>query len=499
LAGLFRNRLAAADAKDYIACMILNGSIFLRRWALIGAVALFLAAGSGTVPARAETRTVPQSKEQVQLSFAPVVRKVAPAVVNIYAKVVRERQVQSLFDDPFFKRFFGEGMPLGESRKRMERSLGSGVVVGADGVIVTNNHVIRNAKEVKVVLADRREFDAKILLADKQTDIAVLRIDIGKERLPTVHFGDADALEVGDIVIAIGNPFGVGQTVTSGIVSALARTNVGIADFRSFIQTDAAINPGNSGGALVSLDGRLIGINTAIFSKRGGGSVGIGFAVPSNMVRTVVNSALSGKPLVRPWLSLSGTPVTADMAEGLGLKRPTGVLVESVYPGGPAENAGLRRGDVIIKIGEHAVEDVYALRFRLASRPIGKTARLSYLRRGALNAADMKLIAPPEEPKRNQSDIGGNNPFSGMRVVNMSPAVAEELVLDSSPYGIVVIGTKRGSAASRVGFKRADVILKVNDKTITRIRDMKSLLSNESRPWVVLVRRGNKTLRIKIN
>ena len=231
--------------------------------------------------------------------------------------------------------------------------------------------MIKNAQEIKIILYDRREFDAKIILKDSKTDLAVLRIDTENERLPTVKFGDADILQVGDFVIAIGNPFGVGQTVTSGIVSALARTNVGISDFRSFIQTDAAINPGNSGGALVDLQGRLIGINTAIFSRGGGGSVGIGFAVPSNMVRTVVNTAMSGKPLIRPWLSLTGIAVTAEMAEGLGLKRPTGVLVKNIYPKGPAEKAGIKRGDVITHIEDNAVEDEFALRFRLASRSIG--------------------------------------------------------------------------------------------------------------------------------
>ena len=291
---------------------------------------------------------------------------------------------------------FGDGVPFGGSRKRIEKSLGSGVIVGKGGVVVTNNHVIKNARHVTVVLPDRREFDAKILLADEKTDLAVLRIQTGKEPLPTASFGDADELEVGDLVIAIGNPYGVGQTVTSGIISALARTNVGVSDFRSFIQTDAAINPGNSGGALVDLQGRLIGINTAIFSQRGGGSVGIGFAVPSNMVQTVVQSAVSGQPLVRPWLSLSGTSVTADMAEGLGLNRPTGVLVENVYPGGPADNAGIKRGDVITKIEKFAVEDEYALRFRLAARPIGKSVELSVLRRGITKPVRFKLIAPPE-------------------------------------------------------------------------------------------------------
>jgi len=446
----------------------------------------------------AQTKVTPKSKQQVTMSFAPVVRQVAPAVVNIYAKVVRKRRVQPLFDDPFFRQFFGDGVPFGGTRKRMEKSLGSGVIVGKNGVVVTNNHVIKNAQQVTVVLPDRREFDAKILLADKKTDIAVLRIQTGKESLPTVSFGDADGLEVGDLVIAIGNPYGVGQTVTRGIISALARTNVGVSDFRSFIQTDAAINPGNSGGALVDLNGRLIGINTAIFSRRGGGSVGIGFAVPSNMVKTVVQSAVSGKPLVRPWLSLSGTAVTADMAEGLGLKRPTGVLVENVHPQGPADKAGIKRGDVITKIGDYTIEDEHALRFRLAARAIGKSAELSVLRRGVTKTVQFRLIAAPESPPKNETLIGGRNPFSGLKIVNLSPAVLEEHGLRGAAVGVLVIAVKRGSSAIRLGFKPGDVFLKINGQSVKRVKDMKRMLRDEPRPWEIDIRRGKTTLRKKI-
>ncbi len=446
----------------------------------------------------AQTKVLPENKQQVIMSFAPVVRQVAPAVVNIYAKVIRQRRTQPLFDDPFFRHFFGDGVPFGGSRKRIEKSLGSGVIVGKGGVVVTNNHVIKNARHVTVVLPDRREFDAKILLADEKTDLAVLRIQTGKEPLPTASFGDAGELEVGDLVIAIGNPYGVGQTVTSGIISALARTNVGVSDFRSFIQTDAAINPGNSGGALVDLQGRLIGINTAIFSQRGGGSVGIGFAVPSNMVQTVVQSAVSGQPLVRPWLSLSGTSVTADMAEGLGLNRPTGVLVENVYPGGPADNAGIKRGDVITKIEKFAVEDEYALRFRLAARPIGKSVELSVLRRGITKPVRFKLIAPPEKPLRNETVIGGRNPFSGLKVVNLSPAVLEENNLRGSFAGVLVIAVKRSSPAIRLGFKPGDVFVQINGKSVKRVKDMERLLRDESQPWIIDIRRGKNKLRKRI-
>ena len=441
----------------------------------------------------AEPIPVPSSRKQISLSFAPVVREAAPAVVNIYAKIMRKQRTRSLFDDPFFRRFFGEGVPFGEKRKRLEKSLGSGVIVRNDGIVVTNYHVIKNAQEIKIILSDRREFDAKVILNDSKTDLAVLSIEIENEDLPTVSFGDADALQVGDLVIAIGNPFGVGQTVTSGIVSALARTNVGISDFRSFIQTDAAINPGNSGGALVDLNGQLIGINTAIFSRDGGGSVGIGFAVPSNMVRAVVETAMSGKPLVRPWLSFIGTAVTADMAEGLGLARPTGVLVETIYPKGPAERAGIKRGDVITHIEDFAVEDEFALRFRLAARPIGKSAELRFLRQGKARKAKFILIAPPEIPPRNTTIVKGLNPFAGLKVVNLSPAVTEKLGIRTISQGVMISAIMRASPANQVGFLPGDIILKVNGHVIKRVRDLGKILNAADSPWNISIKRGKKT------
>ena len=441
----------------------------------------------------AEPIPVPSSRKQISLSFAPVVREVAPAVVIIYAKLMRKQRTRSLFDDPFFRRFFGEGVPFGKKRKRLEKSLGSGVIVRNDGIVVTNYHVIKNAQEIKIILSDRREFDAKVILKDSKTDLAVLSIEIENENLPTVSFGNADALQVGDLVIAIGNPFGVGQTVTSGIVSALARTNVGISDFRSFIQTDAAINPGNSGGALVDLNGQLIGINTAIFSRDGGGSVGIGFAVPSNMVRAVVETAMSGKPLVRPWLSFIGTAVTADMAEALGLARPTGVLVETIYPKGPAERAGIKRGDVITHIEDFAVEDEFALRFRLAARPIGESAELRLLRQRKARKAKFKLIAPPEIPPRNTTIVQGLNPFAGLKVVNLSPAVTEKLGIRTFSKGVMISAILRASPAIQVGFLPGDIILKVNGQVIKRVKDLGKTLNTADAPWNISIKRGKKT------
>src|SRR6478752_9659108 len=309
---------------------------------LLGVVAL-----AGTVDrAAAQDRRVPASPSDIRLSYAPIVQRVQPAVVNVYAaKVVQNRN--PLLDDPIFRRFFG--VP-GQQQEQVQRSLGSGVIVDASGLVVTNVHVIEGADQVKVSLSDKREFEAEIVLKDPRTDLAVLRLKDTKEKFPTLDFTNSDELMVGDVVLAIGNPFGVGQTVTHGIISALARTQVGITDYQFFIQTDAPINPGNSGGALVDMNGKLAGINTAIFS-RSGGSQGIGFAIPANMVRVVVASAKSGgKAVKRPWLGAKLQAVTPEIAEGLGLKRPAGALVASVAPKSPAARAGLKTGDLLVAV-----------------------------------------------------------------------------------------------------------------------------------------------------
>jgi Do/DeqQ family serine protease len=457
--------------------------------------ALVLAAA---VPAAAQQRQVPDNRQQIQFSFAPIVRKVAPAVVNIYTKrVVQERSASPFFDDPIFRRFFGDSTPFGGSRKRLENSLGSGVIVRSDGIIVTNHHVIKDADKITVVLSDRREFDAQILVNDERTDIAVLRIHVKGERLPYLEFGDADKIEVGDMVLAIGDPFGIGQTVSSGIVSGLARTEVGITDFRSFIQTDAAINPGNSGGALVSMDGKLIGINTAIFSQSGG-SVGIGFAIPSNMVSTIVHSAVTGKPLIRPWLSLRATEVTAEVASAMGLNRPGGVLVEAVQPSGPAERAGIRRGDIILDVDHKAVDDLQGLRFRLATREIGKNVVMSVRRHGKVIDLPFDLQAPPEIPPRDTTILQNESPLSGAKVVNLSPAVAAELGVEESAVGVIVVDIERGSWASRIGLRPGDVVLTVNGQKIGVVDDLKQATRQPQDRWMVEIRRGNKTLRVEV-
>jgi serine protease Do len=457
---------------------------------------LVLAAAGMVFPASAETRAVPDSDRQIRLSFAPIVRDVAPAVVNIYAKrVVREQAVSPFFDDPFFRRFFGEDNPFGRRRERLVNSLGSGVIVDGSGIVVTNHHVIKNADSIKIVLTDRREFDAQVLVTDERTDIAVLRVTVRGEKLPALRFGDSDALEVGDLVLAIGNPFGLGQTVSSGIVSGLARTSVGITDFRSFIQTDAAINPGNSGGALVAMDGTLVGINTAIYS-RNGGSVGIGFAVPSSMVRSIVKSAIDGKPLVRPWLSLRGTDVTAEVASALETARPGGVLVESVHKGGPAAAAGLQPGDVIIGIGRHRIDGIQELRFRLATREIGKRVVLLVRRRSGTLQLRFELRAPPEMPPRNLTVLDGPHPLAGAEIVNLSPAVAEEMGIDDAAKGVLVTRVKRRSSAAQSGIRPGDRIVSINDRRIERVAGVKRATAKRRRRWELIIQRGGQRLRL---
>ena len=445
-------------------------------------------------------KTIPQNAGELTLSYAPVVKRTAPAVVNIYAKkVVQQRSAPTLFNDPLFKRFFGDDFPFGGAPKeRIQNSLGSGVLVRSDGVVVTNNHVIEDAQEITVVLSDRREFDAEIVLADDRTDLAVLSIDTRGEQLPSLEFGNSDALEVGDIVLAIGNPFGVGQTVTSGIVSALARTRVGVADYRSFIQTDAAINPGNSGGALVGMDGLLVGINTAIFSKSGG-SMGIGFAVPANMVRAIVESAIEGRPLVRPWLGFYGRAVTADLALALDMPRPVGVIVEKIYEDGPADKVGLTAGDVVMAVDGHDVEDAQALRFRLATRRLGETVNMTVLRKGRERSVRMPLVAPPEIPPRNETMLEGGHPLAGAKVANLSPALVEELGLKGQPRGVFVMGVVRRSPAARLGVRPGDVLVSVNGKEIELVRDAEKTLKGPADRWSISIRRGDRILQVEVN
>ncbi|HMB11738.1 trypsin-like peptidase domain-containing protein, partial [Saliniramus sp.] len=341
----------------------------------------------------AQSRVVPESDAQVKLSYAPLVREAAGAVVNVHGARVSERPRDHMED--FFERFFGSDGFGAMPRERIERSLGSGVIVDEAGLVVTNYHVVEGMTELRVALVDRREFDAEVVLRDPRSDLAMLQI-VSEERFPALELGDSETLEVGDIVLAIGNPFGVGQTVTQGIVSALARTQVGISDYQFFIQTDAAINPGNSGGALLDMNGRVVGINTAIYS-RSGGSHGIGFAIPAAMVHAVVESARIGAERVRrPWLGASVQEVTPDIAESVGLARPSGVLVTNVLDDSPADRAGLRRGDIIRAVEGRRINDPDAFGYRFALAGVEGLARIDILRGDRAMALDVPLMPPPE-------------------------------------------------------------------------------------------------------
>jgi Do/DeqQ family serine protease len=444
-------------------------------------------------PSLAETPPVPRTRSEIHMSFAPVVKETSPAVVNVYARRLVAQRDRGPFSDPFFRRFFGGD--FGAPRERVQNSLGSGVIVDGKGLIVTNNHVILGGNDIRVVLADRREFEAKLLLADERTDLAVLKIDPQDEDLPALALGDSDNLEVGDLVLAIGNPFGVGQTVTSGIVSALARTQVGISDYQFFIQTDAAINPGNSGGALVDLNGDLIGINTAIFS-RSGGSIGIGFAIPVNMVKTVVQSAEAGGRIQRPWIGAEMQDMTAEIADSLGFARPEGALIASLHPDSPLTVAGLRRGDVILGIDGKPVENAKELSYRVATAQVGSSAIFEYQRGTERRETRVELIAAPETKARDETLMKGNTPFTGLIVSNLSPAVADELGLPSGSTGVVAADIKGGPA--RRLFRKGDVILEVNGVVIDSVDTLNQAINKSDGYWQFAINRSGRVIRLQL-
>jgi Do/DeqQ family serine protease len=441
--------------------------------------------------AAAQDRVVPLSAEALRMSYAPIVKRVVPAVVTVSAaKTMANRN--PLMEDPFFRRFFGP--QFGGPQERTQQSLGSGVIVDPSGLIVTNNHVIDGADQVKISLADKREFAVDVVLKDPRADLAVLRVkDANSERFPVIAFGNSDDLQVGDVVLAIGNPFGVGQTVTHGIVSALARTQVGISDYQFFIQTDAAINPGNSGGALVDMAGRLVGINTAIFS-RSGGSQGVGFAIPATMVQVVVASARSGGSAVkRPWLGAKLQALTPELSREFNLQRPAGVVITSVTDKGPAARAGLKPGDVIVSVGEQAVDDPNAFDYRFMTHPLGGKVDLGVVRGGKESKLPVALETAPESP-RDEILIDTRSPFGGAKVANLSPALADELRLDSATEGVVVTDVADGTLAQQFGFQRGDVLLAVNGVKIAKTRDLEKAAKAGARLWRITIQRGGQQI-----
>jgi Do/DeqQ family serine protease len=443
--------------------------------------------------ANAQERRVPSSLNELRLSYAPVVQRAAPTVVNVYA--AKTVAVQNpLLDDPIFRRFFGDQ----GGGQQVQRSLGSGVLVDTSGLVVTNNHVIEGADQVKVSLSDKREFEAEIVLKDTRSDLAVLRLKTQGEKFPAIEFSDSDTLQVGDVVLAIGNPFAVGQTVTHGIVSAVARTQVGITDYQFFIQTDAAINPGNSGGALVDVNARLVGINTAIFS-RSGGSQGIGFAIPANMVKVVVASAKGGGSAVkRPWLGAKLQAVTSEIAESLGVKRPTGALVASVTAGSPAARGGLKVGDLITTIDGQDVDDPNAFDYRFATKSLGGSARVGVIRSGKEAAVTVALEPLPDTP-HDELTISSRSPFQGAKVSNLSPALADDLRLDPSTDGVVITAVSDGSPAQSLGFKPGDLVVSVNNQKIAKTRDLEKATSQASRVWRITIMRGGQQMSVVLS
>lgn len=446
------------------------------------------------ITANAQTR-VPQSTAEISLSFVPLVKQATPAVVNIYARRVVEAQASPFRGDPFFEDFFrGFGTP----RPQVQNSLGSGVILSSDGIVVTNFHVVGTATDIRVVLADRREFSARVVLGDRESDLAILRLEDAKD-LPYLPLRDSDRVEVGELVLAIGNPFGIGQTVSSGIVSGLARSGVATGNARGyFIQTDAPINPGNSGGALIDVAGRLIGINTSILS-RSGGSNGIGFAIPANLVAQFVAQARAGNDrFTRPWAGMAGQPVDADLAVSLGLGRPEGIVISDLHPQSPFVRAGFAIGDVITRVDGERVNSPSEMLFRMSVAGIGGRARIVRLRGGAEDEIEVPMIAPPDTPPARERRLGARTVLPDLAVARANPAVIARLGLPLATDGVVV--TAPGPYGARIGLQAGDVILTINGTPVAGSRDVEKALTRPGpRVRIDALRRGQRlSLRFRL-
>jgi len=417
---------------------------------------------AGLLAGPAASEAVPASRAEIGLSFAPVVRRAAPAVVTIYTRKTVPARRLPFAGDPFFERFFGEMFPDLPTRPRVRTSLGSGVIVDPGGIVVSNHHVVAGADAITVRLADRREFAGRVILADETADLAVVALE-GAADLPALALAASGGLEVGDLVLAIGNPFGVGQTVTSGIVSGLARAIPGRRVEGAFVQTDAAINPGNSGGALVDMAGRLVGVPTSILS-RSGGSNGIGFAVPADLVARVIEAAKAGRTVLpRPWLGVATQAVDGDLAAALGLDRPRGVAVTAIHPDSPFAAIGVGQGDVLLSLGGTDVFSPETLAYRAAALGPGRRVDLRFLRDGREREGAVALGPAPEVPPRARTTLA-RGALAGLTVETVNPAVIMERDLPVTARGVVV--TDVSGPARRSGLRPGDVILSANGRAV---------------------------------
>jgi len=431
-------------------------------------------------------------------SFAPVLKKVLPSVVNIStSKLVKGAPQMDARMDPFFRQFFGEeGSPLNVPKDRREKSLGSGVIVSPEGYILTNNHVVDGATEVRVTLSDKREFEARIVGTDPKTDIAVLKIE--GSNLKPITLGDSSKVEVGDTALAIGNPFGVGQTATRGIISAKGRGNLGIEDYEDFLQTDAPINPGNSGGALINDRGELVGINTAIIAGGSGGSQGIGFAVPVNLAHDVMGQILNNGKVVRAYMGILPQNMTPEMVKAFGEKEARGVVVGDVTPKSPAQEGGIQRGDIILDVNGKPVSDSNQLRMVISMMQPGSNVKLTVLRDGSEKQVSLKLAEMPTETAKmnSENEEESTKALQGVEVANLTPHTAERLGLPASATGVVVSVIDPASKIADSGLLKGDVIQEVNHQPVKNVSEFQSAMKKAGDDPLLLVNRQGRTLFI---
>jgi serine protease Do len=486
-----------------------NKSWIASRPAVIGLVLFLGTVGLGVAHERMSTNNPPASLKLAESnegpsrnSYAAVLKSVLPAVVNISSsKVVRARAESPEGMMPFFRQFFGgegdgdENFALPQPRDHREKNLGSGVVVSPEGYILTNNHVVDGATEVRVTLSEKREFQARVVGTDPKTDIAVLKIEASG--LSPITIGDSSRAEVGDTVLAIGDPFGVGETVTKGIVSATGRGNLGIEDYEDFIQTDAPINPGNSGGALINDRGELIGINTAIITHGSGGNQGIGFAVPSNLARTVMEEILKNGKVTRAYLGIYPQDVTPAIAKAFGEKDPRGVLIGDVSPNSPAQAAGLLRGDIILEVNGQPMTSSNQLRMAISMMQPGSEAKLKVIRDGSQREITIKLHELPTEHAENNNETGDQQHASaGVEVANLTPQISQQLNLPPTTTGVVVKSVSPSSPLADSGLGKGDVIQEVNHQSVKSVSDFYNAMHKDAGNPLLLVNRGGRTLFI---